>query len=1278
METQLPPHFQIDPLRTEGAVAAQPRRYHGALVGAVLLITALFGALIWVGYSNARAQALVTAQNLSAVLGQNLKSILLRIESDLNVFAAEMTPDDMAGHISEDRRADINARMGFHLKAFDFVYSYRVFDAQGNSLFGAGGSNPSASFNVLDREWFQILKAQPDRKLVISDLMMGKATPIPVAVVAVPMRGPDQSLNGAVLAVLNLTALQGLADGLNLGKDGLVAIRNLESFKLLLRRPSLTDPIAEASQGAELARKQVSAVENGDGDFTSPVDHLYRRYAFRHLTPYPLNVLVAVAESDYLASWRVQSMWLVGIALLMIACVVVLYVLQSRVQSRLLRLYGSLKSSEQHLAVETAKLQSILKTASDGIHILDEQGCLVMASDSFFVMHGLSADTALGIHVADWNAEWNRDSLSERLARCLELGKTEQFETLHKRSDGTVFPVEIYTRGIELEGHSFLYCSARDISDRKRAERFLQDSEERFRSLVEETTDWIWETDQHHCLTVVERVTHGLDGVVIDGVLGKRRWDVASERQVDPLVWEQHLADLSDHRSFRDFRYWITAQNGQDMWLSISGSPFYDDGGTFQGYRGTGTNVTAEAEISAQLRLLSSLVEQSPVSAVIVNRDFSVHYANPETAKMSGYEVSELVGQSVWHWLRVGTLATIIQGVLDNKQPWSGEVATQRKTGEDIWLHLDITFIYDVFNRIKQYVFLASDISVRRKADEELRLAALVYDKSSQAMTVTDADGIIITVNPAFTALTGYGRDEVIGKPIRILQSGRQDEAFYRALWDGLNTTGHWHGEIWNRRKNGEIYPELLTINTVFNPDGQVHRRVALFSDITEQKQSQEAIWRHANFDALTGLPNRRMFHDRLNQEVKKSHRAGLKMALMFIDLDHFKEVNDTLGHDKGDILLQEAALRLTSCVRETDIVARLGGDEFTVLLGDLEDLGAVDRVADAIILKIAEPYQLEHDTAYISASIGITLYPEDAEDTEGLLKCADQAMYESKHLGRNRYNYFKAAMQEASLFRAKIASDLRQAIVEHQFQLFYQPIVNLKTGEIYKAEALIRWNHPTRGLVSPADFIPVAEETGLIVPIGEWVFHEAAEQVARWNMSQEINIQVSINKSPVQFRENTTHLTAWGDHLARLDLKGSSITVEITEGLLLDASDGINNQLLSFRDAGIQVSLDDFGTGYSSLSYLKKFDIDYLKIDQSFVRGLTPTSSDMALCEAIIVMAHKLDMKVIAEGIETEDQRDLLVKAKCDYGQGYLFSRPLPADGFEALLNKMNPAKHL
>jgi diguanylate cyclase (GGDEF)-like protein len=391
---------------------------------------------------------------------------------------------------------------------------------------------------------------------------------------------------------------------------------------------------------------------------------------------------------------------------------------------------------------------------------------------------------------------------------------------------------------------------------------------------------------------------------------------------------------------------------------------------------------------------------------------------------------------------------------------------------------------------------------------------------------------------------------------------------------------------------------------------------------------------------------------------------------MLYLDLDRFKEVNDSLGHDMGDLLLKETAFRLRECVRQTDIIARLGGDEFTIILSALDEISIIERIASDILSQLSRPYILGTETTYISASIGITLYPQDALSIDELMKNADRAMYAAKSMGRNRVSYFTISMQEAAEKRLRLTNDLRKAIAGDQLELYYQPIIDLTDGQVHKAEALIRWHHPERGMVSPAEFIPIAEETGLIVEIGDWVFEQAAAEVAIIRR-QLPDFQISINKSAIQFRAEQNVHSPWFDRIKALDLPGDSLVIEITEGLLLDPSEMTQAQLHRFHDVGIQIAIDDFGTGYSSLAYIKNFSIDYIKIDQSFTRNLTPDSSDLALCEAIIVMAHKLGMKVIAEGVETAEQAALLTQSGCDYGQGYLFSRPLPKDQFKTFLDR-------
>ncbi len=447
-------------------------------------------------------------------------------------------------------------------------------------------------------------------------------------------------------------------------------------------------------------------------------------------------------------------------------------------------------------------------------------------------------------------------------------------------------------------------------------------------------------------------------------------------------------------------------------------------------------------------------------------------------------------------------------------------------------------------------------------------------------------------------------------------------------------------------------------------------RLIRLLASLAEARGQVED---QALRDSLTGLPNRRMFQDRLEQAIKKADRFQHSVALLFIDLDLFKEVNDTLGHSVGDLLLKNAATRLLSSVRESDTIARLGGDEFTIIMSELSGPSSVERVAEAVLSRLAQPFRLGDEVAWISASIGITFYPEDAHNAEDLIKNADQAMYAAKNEGRNRHSYFTRSMQVTAQHRKRLLDDLRDALQHEQFLLHYQPIVDLRSGRVAKAEALIRWQHPMRGLITPDQFIPLLEETGMISEVGDWVFREAANQVHRWRTMLDPEFQVSINKSPAQFRHGAGTMARWERCLESLQLPGRSIAIEITEGLLMDVNDLATTSLMQISRAGIALSLDDFGTGYSSLSYLKKFDIDYIKIDRSFIGSMESDPDDVALCEAIIVMAHKLGLKVIAEGVENEAQRKLLALIGCDFGQGYFFSPPVAPADFEAVVQAMH-----
>ncbi|MFN3750819.1 MAG: EAL domain-containing protein [Thiobacillus sp.] len=580
----------------------------------------------------------------------------------------------------------------------------------------------------------------------------------------------------------------------------------------------------------------------------------------------------------------------------------------------------------------------------------------------------------------------------------------------------------------------------------------------------------------------------------------------------------------------------------------------------------------------------------------------------------------------------------------------------------------------DASGRPTRMIGTHTDITERKQAEEQLRIAAIAFD-SQEGMMVTDPDGVILRVNRAFTEITGYTAAEAVGQTTRLLKSSRHGADFYREMWETINRTGSWQGEIWDRRKTGEEYPKWLTISAVKDGNGVVTHYVGTHLDITERKMAEEKISELAFFDQLTGLPNRTLMLDRLKQIMTASSRDGSHGALLFIDLDNFKTLNDTLGHDLGDQLLKQVAGRLRKCVRDCDTVARLGGDEFVLALGGLsmiesEAARSAEMIADKALDALSQPYRLDSVSHYSTASIGVTLFRNHDTPIDELLKQADLAMYKSKASGRNTVHFFDPGMEAAVTGRVALERDLREAVDGEQFMLHYQAQV-VGENRLSGAEVLLRWQHPRRGRVSPAEFIPVAEETGLILPLGHWVLKTACAQLAAWAARPETaSLTIAVNVSAHQFMQND-----FVDQvLAVFERTGADphkLKLELTESILVGNVQNIIEKMFALKARGVGFSLDDFGTGYSSLSYLRRLPLEQLKIDQSFVRDVLNDPNDAAIARTIVALARNLDLGVIAEGVETEAQRDFLAGLGCHAYQGYLFSHPLPREEFEALARR-------
>ena len=683
--------------------------------------------------------------------------------------------------------------------------------------------------------------------------------------------------------------------------------------------------------------------------------------------------------------------------------------------------------------------------------------------------------------------------------------------------------------------------------------------------------------------------------------------------------------------------------------------------------------------------LKASVLASAACGIVATDRQGLITVFNPGAEAIFGYVAEEVVGKvtpMLWHDAdEIAAVAAVNRDLglpaatgfdaLVARARSSGEADERemtgvRKDGCRIAIRLAVTVMRDAQGALAGYLGTIVDITAQKQAAAQLHLAAKVFEQGGEGIAITDAACNIVMINQAFTRITGYSEVEVLGRNPSLLASGRHNEAFYQSMWESIESLGHWQGEIWNRRKDGSVYPEWLLISRV-DGDGAPTHYIGTFIDITQHKEAEASIQRLAHFDALTGLPNRSLLEERVRHDLARAHRGREALALMFLDLDRFKNVNDSLGHRVGDALLIQVAERLRRAVRDEDTVSRLGGDEFIVVLPSTDADGAA-HVAAKLLEVMAPAYRIEQHELTCSLSAGIAMYPADGESFEALSMSADTAMYRAKQSGRNAYCFFTAEMQERSARNLQIENDLRRALENGELRLHYQPQFALTDRRLVGAEALLRWQHPQLGMVSPVEFIPIAEECGLILPIGEWVLRAAVSQLRVWQQEGLPPMTVAVNLSAVQFRQ--ANLT---DVVSRiLDAEGLSaqfLELELTESVAMDNPLAAIATMDKLRALGVRMSIDDFGTGYSSMSYLKRFRVHKLKIDRSFVADLAADPEDEAIVTATISLARDLGLQTIAEGVESEAQLAFLRAKGCDEAQGYLFSQPLAPAQFAAFV---------
>lgn len=713
---------------------------------------------------------------------------------------------------------------------------------------------------------------------------------------------------------------------------------------------------------------------------------------------------------------------------------------------------------------------------------------------------------------------------------------------------------------------------------------------------------------------------------------------------------------------------------------------------------------------------LGKLLHSLPIPALLVNRSRIIIFANRSCGVESG-DHQDMQGKrfaGVFTRPETGEKAEeLVAKILTDRQPIAAKALLNLQTGS-LWGRVNLrslrlgdersvlVLVEDLTHERKQLVLtrkhekalkrahdllekrveertaelsrantkLRREISERIRMEKSLSLAAKIIESSNEGIMVTDQRGAIVEVNQAFCEITGFSRDEIMGKAPTVFKSHHHSAQFYKAMWDSLRITGRWKGEIWDRRKTGEVYPKLLSVGAVKNEEGDLTHYVGIFSDITKLKRTEERLQRLAHYDPLTGLPNRLLFRERMEQALINAKRDNNSGALMFLDLDRFKDINDSMGHPAGDHLIIEVAQRLTNSLGRQETAARLGGDEFAVIIPGISDLHAVAKKAGELISELSMPVVVKNREVFVTASIGIAIYPSDGAEVDRVLQHADTALNHAKDQGRASFQFFSREMNKKAQERLLLESALRRALTRQEFELYYQPLVDFRSGEMTGMEALLRWRRNGGTPISAERLIPLAEESGLIIPIGEWALRTACKQNREWIRMGLPSVRVSVNLSGRQLKQDNIVDTVTHS-LEVADLHPDFLSLELTESIVMGDADAAVQKLGEFRNQGIRISVDDFGTGYSSLSYLSRLPIDKVKIDKSFIADFSQGSQEEAIVKAIIAVAHSLGFRVTAEGVEKEDQLSFLVSNRCDEGQGYLFSRPVPPDKFARLLSE-------
>lgn len=1208
----------------------------------VLATLAVMALSLWQSRESLEAKAADDADNLSHLLERYLHSALHETELALLASVDEYRRLDGLGRPAA---GEFKAHLRRQLERLPASTRLCATDAAGAGFCYGGGRPEGTPVDISDRPYF--LQARDSGAFAISPPVVSRAERRPVLPLARRLLTHSGEFAGVLVATTPVEDLVGLVSSLALGQHGSVVIFDAERTPFLRLQQAgdgLDTPAFRAAwnSGREAAR---FLAESGDGEI--------RTYSYRRAGSYPVHVMVGLARSDYFKPWWREAGMAAGLVVALLA------------SSALLA--AQVRRSWRARDDEHRRYEHLLRTASDGIHILNERGRLIEASDAFCAMLGYRREELLGKHVSLWEGEWGELELDRNLLPKL-LTQTSIFETCHRRRDGTVINVQISATGIVVDGERVLYASARDITERKRFEREMRDNATLLRQAQEIGGLGSFDYDIAADTWVSSPVLDRLFGIGADFDRSAEGW-LGLVHPADRAAMQAALGEAVTTGKRFDHEYRIVRPDGQESWLHGLGEVEFDIDDRPCRIVGANQDITAQKLASAALQrehaFRRRLIESLPGIFYLFDRAGRLRMWNRNLTLLSGRGDDELA-RALPLDLILPDDRPALEAAIDRAFEEGQSSVDARAHSVRGLLHYSFTGMRIDLDDGPGIIGLGVDISERKQAEEQMRLAHVAFTNSREAIIVTDEQARILDVNPAFTGITGYTREEVIGRNPSLLKSGHQDAGFYRAMWQNLEEQGGWEGELWNRRKDGHPYIQYARISAVRDDAGQIRRYVCVASDVTQFRESQRRVEHMAYYDPLTNLPNRTLLADRLRQAIAQADRRQGILAVCYLDLDGFKPVNDTWGHEVGDKLLVEVARRLQGCVRSGDTVSRLGGDEFVVLIGDASDPREIDQAVRRILATVAAPFHIGHATATLTASLGATIYPHDGEDPDTLVRHADQAMYSAKQAGKNAFHLFDAESDRRLRADREISSRVEAGLQNGEFCLYYQPKVDMRQGKVVGLEALLRWRHPERGLLLPDTFLPSIEHSPLAAKLGHWVLGAALDQLSAWKKEGlKLPISVNIAGDHLQMENFVDELS--GLLAAYPGIEPGLLELEILETTAMDDIDAVSRIVSACSALGVSFALDDFGTGYSSLTYFRRLPTDMLKIDQSFVRDMLEDADDLAIVEGVIGLAQTFQRKIIAEGVETVDHGIPLLHFGCDLAQGYGIARPMPASDVPA-----------